>query len=291
MFDFAKNGGIAIYALCDDGAVGMAVIANDYGYYKENFITGFGLPVVADFISADGSGRIIVVRSSNIYSLNDKNSSFWNSSSIAMTVLDVKSSGYNFYVLSSTAGDCVSRFDWSANGLVSDGISIADTPERFYFSGGALYIMADPGPAKNIYRIDSGIANIAISVPIASLGSYFSIVSGNFYCAESSSIYENTALKGTGVSIGNYAVLSSSEIYACILSTNHQIQKLISGTFQTVYTFPSTSGVMKIIPYKEGIIAVGLSGAGSENGLYLYHSDSNTVEKLSSRATYALYVR
>lgn len=296
LYDTAKNGVPMIYGLSDNGVDGLLVVAGG-DYYAEFTIGGYGIPAASEILHVNGRLRVFIARANQIYTHDgERYNSSWSPYSLPYTIYSLDSCGSNTYIAVDSTGDCLYRWDEDGKTAVSLGKTAGDAPRvvRYEPALGALFVAGEQGGNTPVYVVTDAAALQLVVLTLAGLPRLFLRVYGsNVYVGRENGIYLNGIIGAyfTGIGIQSYAAYGETVCYAAGLSGTLFISRLEGTAFVTDYTFASAGGDIEIAVLDDDHLAVGIANSLSDNGLYIYHRSKKSLNKISSRSMYSLYVR
>lgn len=303
-FDMVKNGLPVIYATSDtdDVTATLLIVATEKEVLGE-FPTNIPPSPTPVYLHAVETGEVYIADgSSAIFSSDSRYQPPWKSYTVIPTIRGLASLGDQILHLNDVNTDCLYHLNRDTGAWESMGKSVTNPPYKIAASRDRdkIYVLsAYGGGTIDIYDMDDG----SPVYPPFSAGpgvKYFTWVDGNFYTGKTNiaagAIFINNitpAIASTADNIQSLSVESDTEIFgAGALAGNPLSLYRMEGIgFTIIYTFTSTSGTILIEAFKPGLLAVGINGSLSEDGLYIYDYAGNTLKKISARPIYLLHVK
>ena len=302
LFDTASRyaEGVNLITALVQGAAGGDVIVTDGRDYYRQWSVFASAPAISDSVFMDRGGRIYVAQGSSdifVYSGNEG----WKSTAGVGIV-------YGF-----------------AGGDKESAIVLGEDFNIYGYSDGAWKLETSPGKSctgffsasdnSDSYLVYSDVGNTYFyyphdtSTPVAEVTGiadpiFYDRVDGVFYAgisaatsqlgtSDDSTIYSITMPQ----SVHSFAVINSHEIYAggsdngtpVIFRINFEIA---TPAFEIVYNgFSLSPGTVCMSVLDSGHLAVGINGATTDNGLYIFSTSDRKLRRVSSLPVWALYVR
>jgi hypothetical protein len=297
-YDMAKNGVPVIYATTMGPTNAEIIIAGEDGILGQYPVTGFVSPAADDIIVVDARYRVMIANVLDLYYSDDRDyTSPWTQVAPPGTIADLAAVHDEVYGII-TGSTSIYKFDDMAGNLINTGNTIGESAEKLFFSeeDEMMYICGNNGGNGSIYAYKDGpsLPFLLISA-VAPPRIFFARINGNFYLGNCTEIRRNNDTPmASGSGIQSYAVLEDGRIFAAGLMGTLKIVKVSGGAPEDVYTsFTSNTGTIKLAPFSPEYIAVAVSGATIDDGLYLFNVNNNTIRKITPPGlqAFSLYVR
>lgn len=303
IFTLADEGVPVITALADndDATATIMLRVTADGFYKREFST----PVVASSASilhvTEGNVILIADATTSIYVRDTgNNNSGWTTTNLGNIPAFIMSRGDQIYaVVTSPAYEVYSYNRGSATWslyktLSSPPVSVAVQGNRIiwnYSSAGQIYVYDLDTGAEALPTFNQGPG--ATTRPLFLLDD---VIYTGYIATDVTRMYTAgvlTAYISLAGFIGYEFALSGGEVFAAVFDASTlAIYRMSGGTFVRDYGFASTaSALMKLGTVDADVIAVGINGSTSDDGLYAYNHRNQSIRKLSSRSIQMMFVR
>ncbi|HDP81447.1 MAG TPA: hypothetical protein ENN21_11450 [Spirochaetes bacterium] len=156
LYDTARDGVPLVYSLSADGVDGLLVVSNGGDYHREYVVSGYGIPASTDMLHVNGSRRAFIARANQLYTHDgDRYNESWAPHNLPNTISSLDSIGSETYMVITTSGDCLHRWDEKGKTAVSLGKTVADSPMvlRYEPALGALYVAVEQGGNTPVYLV------------------------------------------------------------------------------------------------------------------------------------------
>jgi len=288
MYDFAKNGVKVIYAInitsdkvykvTEDGHYNKSYsVTSSSGYSGKRFY-----PLNDELVAVEMNGT------TNLYFHTYEGNSWYVSTSqtlpdglTGMLLMDNKIIYSTVYNLYSYNGD-----SWQTlTATITTPPSILALAQH----DGGIYIL---GTDYSVYKYTYSITAepvITVGITVGTPFNCFEVADGNAYIGFGNYFYYNklgSTSAYTVVSPSNvqsYAIYNSSAVYAAGYSTQIEIMKLASGTFNTIKTISvSTAPAIVMKALSETKLVLGISASTSHDGLYILDTRSGDLKTITT---------
>jgi hypothetical protein len=303
LYELASDGVPVITAVTDndDASATLVIRATTHGYYHE-----FSTPLPASsatVIHGTRDGSVVISDgSATIYYCNLNEKDNWKTTILPNPPAHLQSREGEIYAfINSPAYEAYSLnrnlLTWSlCKTLAYPPASLTENSGRIYLlksTAGTIYIYDFDTDEQVLPAFSQGPG--ATSRPLIK---YHDTFYTGFIIADVIRMYVNNTDTPTafftvaGLEGYGFAV-SGGKVYAAVYDTSTiAIYKMSGSTFINDYAFTSTSGEIRISAVDDGIIAVGVNATGtSDDGLYLYHHKTKSMEKKSSRGIQLIHVK
>lgn len=309
MSDYADNGNRTIYAAEQGGA--YYIVANEYGYYRENSITTYGSTINEIFFAHN---RVFLIENDagDLYVWVDdleKDSGLVQAAG-PYTAAPHTGLVYMGEKLFFIPGGSQILYSLDRDNTISSvnlsALFSAQFPRGITTDGSSIFFVDNGMDSGKLYNPASILnSDIYLSTGLAVGVIYFRYVNGNLYIGAGNRMIVNSVASVSGyfsnvnsvdispAAASTYCIDDDENIFAGRYNGgNFEIMKFDGAQFNVLKAIASGSGTgISLAPLRPGKLAVGINGSVGASGLYIYDWKNDSLKTITTaHAISSVYV-